>query len=187
MRRLVPMLMVALAACADSPVAPGGQTADFARIKDAEDSHGGTPFMAVMTPQQEVTTAGGDPNPAATGTTVLTLNSGQEEICFKTTFSGLSAPVSDAHIHAAPAGAGGDIVVRFAGPVYEAFPRVTSGTVARCVFAPRELIKAIRKNPENYYVNIHTRSAPPNPLLDRPAGAIRGQMFKTQGSNVNHF
>ena len=187
MRRLVPMLIVALAACADSAVAPTGESADFARIKDAEGSHGGTPFMAVMTPEQEVTPAGGDPNPAASGTTVMTLNSGQEEICFKTTFSGLSAPVSDAHIHEAPAGAGGGIVVRLAGPVYDAFPAVTSGTVARCVYAPRELIKTIRKNPENYYVNIHTRSAPPNPLLDRPAGAIRGQMSKTQGSNVNHF
>ena len=186
MRRLVPMLMVALAACADSPVAPGGHTADFARIKDAEDSHGGTPFMAVMTPQQEVTPAGGDPNPNATGTTVLTLNSGQEEICFKMTFSGLSAPLSDAHIHQAPAGVGGGIVVRFAGPVYAALPAVTEGTVARCVFAPRELIKEIRKNPENYYVNLHTFGGPTDPN-DRPAGAIRGQMFKTQGSNVNHF
>ena len=187
MRRLVPMLMVALAACADNAVAPGGRTADFARIKDAEGSHGGTPFMAVMTPQQEVTPAGGDPNPAAGGVTVLTLNSGQEEICFKTTFSGLSAPLSDAHIHQAPAGVGGGIVVRFAGPVYAALPPVREGTVARCVFAPRELIKQIRQNPENYYVNLHTRSTPPNPLLDRPAGAIRGQMSKTEGSNVNHF
>jgi hypothetical protein len=188
MRRLVPMLMLALAACADSPVAPtGGESADFARIKDAEDSHGGTPFMAVMTPGQEVTTAGGDPSSSATGTTVLTLNSGQQEICFKMTWSGLSAPVSDAHIHAAPAGVGGDIVVRFAGPVYAALPAATSGTVARCVFAPRELIKAIRKDPENYYVNIHTRSVPSNPALDRPAGAIRGQMSRTEGSTVNHF
>ena len=177
MRRLVPMLMVALAACADAPVAPGGQSADFARIKDAEGSHGGTPFMAVLTPQGEFP-GPGDPNPAAQGVTVFTLNSGQEEICFKTSFSGLSVPAGAAHIHNAPAGASAPVLVPL-GPV----PSATEATYARCVFAPRAVIKAIRENPENYYVNIHTFGGP----AARPGGAIRGQMFKTEGSNVNHF
>lgn len=181
MRRLVPMLMVALAACAESAVAPTGESADFARIKDAEDSHGGTPFMAVLTPQAEFP-GPGDPNPGAGGVAVFTLNSGQEEICFKVRYSGLSAPVSDAHIHNAPAGASAPPVV----PLGFAFTSAQSATVADCAYAPRDLIKAMRKNPENYYLNIHTRGAPDDPN-DRPAGAIRGQLFKTQGSNVNHF
>lgn len=181
MRRFTPLLVLAFAACADTATAPV-ELPNLARIHEAEDSHGGTPFMAVLVPGTEVTSAGGDPNPAAGGVAFLTLNSGQEEVCFKVSFSGLSAPVSDAHIHAAPAGVSGPVVVPFAASA--PFPAVTSGTVARCVPANRELIKAIRKNPENYYVNIHTRSNPPT-LADRPAGAIRGQLSRTQGSNVN--
>ena len=175
MRRLVPMLMVALAACADSPAAPGGESADFARIKDAEGSHGGTPYMAVLTPEAEFPGPG---DPGAQGVTVFTLNSGQDEICFKTSFSGLSVPAGAAHIHNAPAGASAPVLVPL-GPI----PRETAATYAQCVFASREVIKAIRENPENYYVNIHTFGGP----SARPGGAIRGQMFKTQGSNVNHF
>lgn len=186
MRRFSPLLVLALAACADNTTAPSG-TPNLARIREAEGSHGGTPFMVVLLPQNEFPQPpGGDPNPLASGVAYLTLNSGQEEICFKVTFSGLSAPVSDAHIHAGPAGAPAPIIVRLAGPVYPAFPRATDGEVARCVFAPREVIMAMRKDPANYYLNIHTRSVPANPATDRPGGALRGQLEKTQGSNVNH-
>jgi hypothetical protein len=37
-----------------------------------------------------------------------------------------------------------------------------------CVSAARDLIKTIRMNPSNYYVNVHT--------TDFPDGAIRGQL-----------
>lgn len=87
-------------------------------------------------------------------------------------------PAGAAHIHNAPAGASAPVLVPL-----EPVPRATEATFARCVFAPREVIKAMRKNPENYYVNIHTFGGP----NARPAGAIRGQMETTQGSNVNHF
>ena len=185
MRPFTPLLILALAACADAGTAPG-TTPNLARIHEAEDSHGGTPFMAVLVPGTEVPVPpGGDPNPAAGGVAVLTLNSGQEEICFEVTFSNLSAPVSDAHIHVGPPGVRGPVIVPFAAPVAPLFPAVTAGTVARCVPADRELIKAIRNDPANYYVNIHTRSTPANPLTDRPGGAIRGPITRTQGSNVN--
>ena len=189
MRRFSPLLVLALAACADATTAPSG-TPSLARIKEAEGSHGGTPFMAVLLPQNEFPVpSSGDPNPAASGVAFLTLNSGQEEVCFKVSFSGLSAPVSDAHIHVGPAGSPGPIVIRLAGPANPPFPQATAGVVAQCVFAPRELIKTIRQNPENYFFNIHTRLVPVppgTPQPGRPGGAIRGQLEKTQGSNVNH-
>ena len=185
MRRLTPLLILALAACADAATGPR-EMPNLARIHEAEDSHGGTPFMAVLTPGTEVPVPpGGDPNPAAAGVAFVTLNSGQEEICFEMSFSGLSAPVSDAHIHVGPPGVRGPVVVPFAAPVAPLLPAVTSGTVARCVPASRELIKAIRDDPGNYYVNIHTRSTPANPATDRPGGAIRGPLTRTQGSDVN--
>ena len=183
MRRATPLLIFAFAACADGALAPS-ESASFARIHDAEDSHGGTPIMVVLVPGEEPNPPGGDPNPLASGVMVMTLNSGQEEICFKTSFSGLSSTVSNAHIHVGPSQQAGPVVVPLASP---AWPATTSGTIARCVFAPRDVIKAIRKNPGDYYVNIHTSNTGLIPEVGRPGGAIRGQLFRTQGSNVNHF
>ena len=175
MRRLTPLLLLAFAACADTTATGPEGTPSFARIKEAEDSHGGTPFMAVLVPNSPI----GDPNPLAGGRTLITLNSGQEEICFKSAFTGLSAPVTGAFIR----DAAGTSVVTLSNPP---FPSATSGTVAQCVFAPRELIKAIRKNPENFSVVLPTGSVPENSLIDRPNGALSGQIQKTQGSVVNH-
>jgi hypothetical protein len=163
-RRLTPLFALALAACAESVTAPTGAP-NLARIHEAEDSHGGTPFMVSLVP-----VVAGD---AGSGIALITLNSGQEQVCFKVTWSGLSAPVTNAHIHSV---ATTRVVVPFAD--VEPFPRQPAGEVAQCVFAPRELIKAIRKNPEAYYVNVHTTA--------RPAGAISGLLTKTQGSTVNH-
>ena len=190
MRRLTPLLLLAVAACADTTVAP--EAPSLARIKEAEGSHGGAPFMAVLLPQNEVgpmpagdpTGPVGDPNPMASGIVYLTLNSGQEEICYKMTYRGLSTNAMAAHIHDAPAGSNSRVVV----PLSVGAPG-TSGSVAECVYASRELIKAIRKNPENYYVNVHTQLITVPESVEqpgRPRGAIRGQLTKTQGSNVNH-
>ncbi|HKG92188.1 MAG TPA: CHRD domain-containing protein [Gemmatimonadaceae bacterium] len=185
MRRLTPLFMLALAACADGATSPT-EMPNLARIQEAEDSHGGTPFMAVLLPGTEVPIPpGGDPNPAAGGVAFVTLNSGQEEICVDVSFGNLSAPLSDSHIHFAPEGVRGGIVVPFQPAGEPALPKATSGEFARCVFASRELIKAIRDNPQDYYVNIHTRSTPANALTDRPGGAIRGQLQPVQGSEVN--
>ena len=184
MRRVTPLMLVAVFACADGGTDP--QNPNLARIQEAEDSHGGTPYTAVLTPGTEVPNPpGGDPNPAAGGVALLTLNSGQEEVCVQVTFSGLSAPVSDSHIHEGAPGTRGPVVIPFAAPVAPVLDRVTEGSFARCVPASRELIKRIRENPENFYVNVHTRSTPANPATDRPGGAIRGPLQKTQGSDVN--
>jgi hypothetical protein len=186
MRRLTPLfVLAAVAACADGTTSPT-EKPNLARIQEAEDSHGGTPFMAVLTPGTEVPVPpGGDPNPAASGVAFLTLNSGQEEICVSVSFTGLSAPLADSHIHVGAVGTRGPVIVPFQPADQAPLPKVTSGEFARCVFASRELIKAIRENPENYYVNLHTRSVPANPLTDRPGGAIRGPLQPAQGSDVN--
>ena len=71
--------------------------------------------------------------------------------------------LTGAHIHAAPVGVAGPIVVPLT-------PPNASGVSSGCVNADKELVKAIRQHSENYYVNVHTS--------DFPAGAVRGQLSK---------
>jgi hypothetical protein len=184
-RRLTPLLLLAAAACADTTTTGPSGTPNLARIKEAEDSHGGTPFMVTLLPRNEVP-GPGDPNSAASGVVYLTLNSGQEEICYRMSFSGLSTPAFAAHIHPGTSTQAQPplVTLPLGGQMTE-----TSTPIAQCVFVPREVVKAIRKNPENYYINVHTIEVPVPPGTEqpgRPGGAIRGQLEKTQGSNVNH-
>lgn len=119
---------------------------------------GGRPFSTDLAAENEVGQPG---DPGTTGTAHLTLNQGQEEVCFDIEVEGESTPILAAHIHAAPAGVNGGIVVDFQWG--ETFG---SG----CVEADADLIKDIRQNPEQYYVNVHNATA--------PAGAARGQLSK---------
>ena len=136
---LLALLVVPAAARADHP---GG---------------GGVPLGATLVGANERPVLGA-PLPA-TGTVLLRLNPGQEEICFDMAVTNLSPLPFAAHIHVAPAGQPGPVVVPLTAP------RPTS---AGCVFAPRELILAIIHNPGNYYVNVHN-----TPF---PGGALRGQL-----------
>jgi hypothetical protein len=121
-------------------------------------AHGGRPLATTMTGAAEVPGPG---DPDGVGTALLTLNPGQEEICFELTVANI-APATAAHIHVGPVGV--------AGPVVVPLPAPTSGSSSGCVSAARALIKAIIQHPENYYVNVHN--------AEYPAGAIRGQLSK---------
>jgi hypothetical protein len=101
----------------------------------------------------------GDPD--GSGEAVLTLNHGQGEVCFQLTVADI-APATAAHIHEAPVGVPGPIVVGLTPP--------TGGSSSGCVTADRELIKDIIQHPEEYYVNVHNADFPP--------GAVRGQLSK---------
>jgi hypothetical protein len=103
----------------------------------------------------------GPGDPDGSGTATITLNHGQGEVCWELTVSNI-APATAAHIHVAPAGVAGPVVVPLSPP--------TSGTSSGCANADRDLIKAIIQNPENYYVNVHNAA--------HPAGAVRGQLSK---------
>jgi len=97
--------------------------------------------------------------PKGSGKAVVTLNSGTGKVCW--TFSSLKgiSKVNASHIHKAPKGKSGPVVVPFFTGALK-----TKG----CVKASKSLIKAIEKSPNAYYVNIHTAKY--------PAGAIRGQL-----------
>ncbi|MDQ3671669.1 MAG: CHRD domain-containing protein [Actinomycetota bacterium] len=119
---------------------------------------GGAPLSTTLTGAAEVPGPG---DPDGSGTASLTLNPGQEEICYELTVSNI-APATAAHIHEAPAGVAGSVVVGLVPP--------TSGSSSACATADRELVLDILQNPSDYYVNVH--NAP------YPAGAVRGQLSR---------
>ena len=126
---------------------------------------GGRPFTTTLTGEAEVT-AEGVPNQGdldGEGTAHITLNQGQGEVCFEIHVSDITLPAIGAHIHVGASTTTGGVVVGL-------IPPDESGHSSGCVSADPDLIKAIRQNPENYYVNVHT--------TDFPAGALRGQLSK---------
>ena len=121
---------------------------------------GGRKFMITLTGAEE---APGPGDPDGSGTAFLSLNPGQGEVCFELSVSGIALPATGAHIHVAPAGSPGPVVVPLT-------PPDASGASSGCVSASRDLIIAIIQNPDAYYVNVHTTKFPP--------GAVRGQLSK---------
>ena len=121
----------------------------------------GRPLKAELTGAAEVPGPGDEDG---AGTARLRLNQGQRRICYTITVTGIEPAVA-AHIHAGDATVAGPIVVTLVPP------DAVTGTVQACATGvERSLIKAIRKHPADYYVNVHT--------VDFPAGAIRGQLAK---------
>jgi hypothetical protein len=122
---------------------------------------GGRPLSTTMTGAEE---APGPGDADATGQADLRLNQGQRRVCFDLSWTGIDGTVFAAHIHRAPPGSPGPIVV----PLFEGTFAGTD-SASGCVPADRVLVKAIRKDPSAYYVNVHS-------LPDFPNGAIRGQL-----------
>ena len=96
----------------------------------------------------------GDPD--GTGSARVFLHQGRGQVCFIIRVSNIDDVIL-AHIHAAPAGTNGSVVVDFMG--------MLSGCVSGVDPA---LIAAIIANPAGYYVNVHTAPF--------PGGAVRGQL-----------
>jgi hypothetical protein len=148
-----------LALAAVTPLLAVSALAGTAATASAEP--GGRPLTTAMTGAQEAPNPG---DPDATGTAMFTLNQGQGVICFDLSWADVDGTVVAAHIHEAPAGEPGGIVV----PLFSGSYEGTDGE-AGCVSADPALVKAIRKDPAAYYVNVH--SSP-----DYPGGAVRGQL-----------
>ncbi|HEX5590900.1 MAG TPA: CHRD domain-containing protein [Candidatus Limnocylindrales bacterium] len=119
---------------------------------------GGRPIVVDMTGAEE---APGPGDPDGSGTAWFTFNSGQGEVCFALHVEDIVLPAIGAHIHIAPAGSPGPVVVPLT-------PPDATGHSSGCVSADPALVKAIRKSPSGYYVNVHS--------TDFPAGAVRAQL-----------
>jgi CHRD domain len=106
----------------------------------------------------------GDPD--ASGTALIRLNVAEGLVCFKLTVRG-SDPLTAAHIHQAPAGVAGPVVVPLTTPTALAGdPSVQQSK--GCVSADPSLIATIKANPSQFYANVHDKAF--------PAGVVRAQL-----------
>lgn len=108
----------------------------------------------------------GPGDPDGSGIAKVRINDDAGTVCFKISWKDIEAPTA-AHIHEAPAGVAGDVVV----PLFLSAVPETIHLVKGCVTGQDPaLLDTIQKNPRDFYVNVHND--------DFPAGAIRGQLKK---------
>lgn len=141
-RRLIPLLAFATAALGTTFVLPAHATVDG--------------IVVVMRGSEE-RPALGDPDGVATAT--LTFDSVTGQVCVRWRVRDI-APLTAAHIHLAPAGQAGPVVVPLPVPVGSA----SSG----CTTASTTIVSNIINDPAAYYVNIHNATY--------PGGAARAQL-----------
>jgi hypothetical protein len=94
-----------------------------------------------------------------TGFAVFRINPDRRQVCYSLSVQDI-APATAAHIHIAPPGSAGPVVVPLAAP--------TSGQSQGCVTVSYQLALALVQQPQNYYVNVHN--------ADFPGGALRAQL-----------
>ena len=121
---------------------------------------GGAPRVTLLVGSEEVPLPG---DPDGIGFASIWLNHGQSTVCWEAAWTDIGTPLA-AHIHEAPAGVAGGVVIPLS-PI--------AGGCATEV--DRALIKDIIQNPEEFYVNVHTAAHLP--------GAIRGQLSNRGLSN----
>ncbi|MBN6056541.1 CHRD domain-containing protein, partial [Nonomuraea sp. RK-328] len=90
-----------------------------------------------------------------------------DRVWFASAWRGIGAPVG-AHIHRAPKGRNGPVVV----PFFAADKGLPAGVngVAGSATTSAAVARRIWNNPKNWYVNLHTARF--------PGGAVRGQLYK---------
>ena len=104
---------------------------------------------------------------SASGTASVKVSDSQ--VCFEVKWTGIKATAS--HIHLAPKGKAGAIVV----PFFKSQTPIGATSKSGCTEVSATLAKAIANNPSAYYVNVHD--------TEFPKGAIRGQLAKDSGGS----
>jgi len=124
------------------------------------------PLVAVNSGDQEV--AGGDADGHATS---FVCASGKT-VRFSFSYGGIAPPMAG-HIHQAPVGVNGPVVVPFfAAPA--GLPATLNGIAGVVTGLDPKLVAQIARHPDGVYTNLHN--------AEFPAGAIRGQLFRPGGS-----
>ena len=139
----------------EAPSAASPSGASFARLAHAD--QGGRLLAAALAGANEVPGPG---DPDGTGTARVTVNVGHRLVCYELRVANI-APAKAAHIHEAPAGTAGPVLIPLVAPNAD-------GDSSRCATVSRELAGELAADPSDYYVNVHNVSF--------PARAVRGQL-----------
>ena len=115
--------------------------------------------------RQEVPVAGGPAVGDPTGRAVAHINAHGTQVGFAFAWVGIQPTLG--HIHKAPFGANGPVVVPLFGSAVPATVIAVAGTVNGVDAA---LVKDIAAHPAQFYTNLHTAQF--------PGGAVRGQLFR---------
>jgi CHRD domain-containing protein len=123
-------------------------------------------FRLTLTGAQEATPTCAPPqvcgDPDAVARMTLMVNSKRDSVCFVSKWTGIDGTVVAAHIHLAPRGVPGPVVVPLFSGMFASTDKVRG-----CVSA-NGLASSIIANPSAYYANIHSTVY--------PAGAVRAQL-----------
>ncbi len=138
------VLATGLLAQASSPADAGGPAVRLARMNGAKEVPG---------PGVE----------GGTGVATVIVHPSQSRLCFSIAVEGIELPAVAAHVHVGSPDVAGPVVVGLT-------PPDAAGSSAGCVTADPALLRAIKRAPWAYYVNVHTTSF--------PAGAVRGQLHR---------
>lgn len=124
-------------------------------------------FVAVLSADEEVPPCAPATNAARGVARFDVRDEASGTVEFKLVANNLPGDILAAHIHVAPKGVAGPIVQGLT-----LTPGAENGVIATGTFSNAALVSAIRANPDNYYVNVHT--GPPG--VGCPPGVIRGQL-----------
>lgn len=116
---------------------------------------GGLNRVAPLSGKAEV--PAGDPDGG--GIAQIRLKPATNQVCFTIRVKRI-LPATGAHIHKAPKGQNGPVVVNLAPP--------TTGKSTGCSESDIATIREIQRHPRRYYVNVHN--------AQYPDGAVRGQL-----------
>jgi hypothetical protein len=117
-----------------------------------------------LTGAAETSPPGGDPD--GTGFASVKVKSSKSSVCVVIKKVLNIGTITAAHIHEAPAGADGPIVVTLATPTAKKPGKKAKSKT--CVNASTALINDLISYPADFYVNVHSSAF--------PGGAIRGQL-----------
>ena len=121
--------------------------------------NGGRKLQTAMTGAAEVPGPG---DADGSGNAQITVNSGQNKVCYKLSVANI-ATATMAHIHEGAPTVAGPVKVTLGKPG-------ANGMSSGCVTVARALALDIAKRPADYYVNVHN--------AEFPKGAVRGQLAK---------
>jgi hypothetical protein len=108
------------------------------------------------------------------GNATVTFDATRQNIHVTITVSNLGAPINNFHIHEAPPGVNGPVVVN----LIALGGTFVNGTMTGTFPIAADVAQRMLQNPNNFYVNVHT--------VALPGGAVRGPLSYVSGGAVTY-